>query len=308
MASHLILIGGGDIPPSITAEILARAPWGAREDSNGVSRPGPRIGVCTLASGHRTALRDLPERLFSGRHTCPPPRAFDFLAEDATEWDFQNKARHVGAMRAFAETSASVALLDGLDALFFSGGDQRIILDTLRGTRFEAAMRARFVAGTLLVAGTSAGLQVQSELALTGDFLKPQPRPDAESVEDTRCTKFALNHTEVVAGFGLLEGVILDQHFIVRGRYNRLMSAVLDHPRFLGLGVDEQTALCVSRSDGDAAQTTIVGNSGVFYADGRQARVDVDAQGELRSATGLACGILFPAAHVPFTLTLRSAP
>ena len=48
---------------------------------------------------------------------------------------------------------------------------------------------------------------------------------------------------EVRAGLGLLPGVILDQHFLKRQRQNRLFGLVLDHPRLLGVGVDEGTAL-----------------------------------------------------------------
>ena len=43
-------------------------------------------------------------------------------------------------------------------------------------------------------------------------------------------------------GFGLWPEVIVDQHFIARQRFNRLLSAVLDKPELVGVGVDEATA------------------------------------------------------------------
>ncbi len=68
-------------------------------------------------------------------------------------------------------------------------------------------------------------------------------------------------------GLGLLEGVLVDQHFLARGRIGRLITAVLD-PRTadLGMGVDENTALVV---EGGVAR--VVGASGVVVVDGSTA-------------------------------------
>ena len=40
-------------------------------------------------------------------------------------------------------------------------------------------------------------------------------------------------------GFGLIPGVIVDQHFAERGRIGRLIGAVAQNPRLLGRGLDE---------------------------------------------------------------------
>jgi cyanophycinase len=68
---------------------------------------------------------------------------------------------------------------------------------------------------------------------------------------------------EVRAGLGLLPGVILDQHFIKRQRQNRLFGLVLDHPRLLGVGVDEGTALAVT----DNRHAEVVGPGPVMMVD-----------------------------------------
>ena len=77
-------------------------------------------------------------------------------------------------------------------------------------------------------------------------------------------------------GLGLLDGVLVDQHFLARGRIGRLITAVLD-PRTseLGMGVDENTALVVE--DGVAR---VVGASGVVVVDGST------ATGEARGTPG----------------------
>jgi hypothetical protein len=65
-------------------------------------------------------------------------------------------------------------------------------------------------------------------------------------------------------GMGFFEP-ILDQHFLARGRFGRLLVSTIqpDLPH-IGLGIDENTALVV---DGDSA--VVVGASGVVVVDGR---------------------------------------
>jgi cyanophycinase len=48
------------------------------------------------------------------------------------------------------------------------------------------------------------------------------------------------------AGFGLLAGAVVDQHFSQRKRETRLLGVLKQHADLIGLGVDERTALIVS--------------------------------------------------------------
>jgi cyanophycinase len=60
----------------------------------------------------------------------------------------------------------------------------------------------------------------------------------------------------------LPEGVLVDQHFLRRGRQNRLFSLIMERPDHLGLGIDEATALVVK--DGKA---TVLGDRSVMVFD-----------------------------------------
>ena len=51
---------------------------------------------------------------------------------------------------------------------------------------------------------------------------------------------------QMVAGFGLVPDVIIDQHFRQRDRIGRLLSLVAANPGLLGVGIDEDTAACSS--------------------------------------------------------------
>ena len=60
-------------------------------------------------------------------------------------------------------------------------------------------------------------------------------------------------------GLGLLDSVIIDQHFIVRSRYNRMLSALAAFPTFTCVGIDESTAIVVHHKE-----VKIVGESQVI--------------------------------------------
>jgi cyanophycinase len=90
-----------------------------------------------------------------------------------------------------------------------------------------------------------------SEKMLTGNQLK-------DSVYRSAVPVLWQDNIEIVEGLGLLNSAIVDQHFIVRSRHNRLLSAVLEN-RMDGIGIDESTAIIIQ---GDSA--AVVGESQVI--------------------------------------------
>lgn len=131
--------------------------------------------------------------------------------------------------------------------IFFGGGDQGRIMDVLQDRELADALRERYRQGVVF-AGTSAGTAMMSGIMITGGA-------DSTVLDGRR--------VEVRAGLGLLPGVILDQHFLKRQRQNRLFGLVLDHPRLLGVGVDEGAALAVT----DNRHAEVVGPGAVMMVD-----------------------------------------
>jgi cyanophycinase len=77
-----------------------------------------------------------------------------------------------------------------------------------------------------------------SKIMITGNELKhPDYTSTFKSIEE--------NNIETKAGLGLIQGVIVDQHFLRRSRHNRLLSAVMEFPDHVGIGIDEATAVLV---------------------------------------------------------------
>lgn len=64
-------------------------------------------------------------------------------------------------------------------------------------------------------------------------------------------------------GLGLIPDVIIDQHFAERGRIGRLLGAVAQNPRVLGIGIDEDTAIIVENNT-----FTVLGAGAVYVVDG----------------------------------------
>lgn len=142
----------------------------------------------------------------------------------------------------------AVAAIDRSNLIWFTGGDQIRITKAIIGTPIAETLRRRYQEGAT-IAGTSAGAAVMSGLMLTG-------RADLDAIRS--------GTTQLVDGLGLWNDVIIDQHFLKRGRFNRLAGAVLDHPDLLGIGIDESTAVVVSGREFEVA-----GRSNVIVVDAR---------------------------------------
>jgi cyanophycinase len=72
------------------------------------------------------------------------------------------------------------------------------------------------------------------------------------------------------AGLGLVDGVVVDQHFEQRGRWGRLLAAVALSPRLLGIGLDEDTAAVIHAD----RTLEVIGKGAVTIVDGSEVATD----------------------------------
>jgi len=122
--------------------------------------------------------------------------------------------------RKTADDPAFARPLTDATAVWLGGGDQSKLTAAYRGTLVEKAIgEVRRRGG--VIGGTSAGAAAQSEVMITGG------RTEATTA----------------AGFGWLAGTVVDQHFLKRDRFARLMSVLDRHPAVIGIGIDEGTAV-----------------------------------------------------------------
>ena len=149
--------------------------------------------------------------------------------------------------RAEAGQEDKLKVLERVSAIFFSGGDQLRITSQIGDTPIYERVHEIFQSGGL-IAGTSAGASVMSETML---------------VRGPSATSFRLGDLHMAPGLGLLPNVIIDQHFAQRGRIGRLIGAVAQNPRVLGIGIDENTAIVVQ-----GTQFKVIGGGAVYLVDG----------------------------------------
>jgi len=153
--------------------------------------------------------------------------------------------------RAQSSDPVLVRELDRATGIFMTGGNQLKLSTVIAGTPFgQAIVEARGRGVT--IAGTSAGASIQSShmVAFGPGGSTPKQRM-----------------TQVAAGLGLVEKCVIDQHFAQRNRYGRLLMIVSQSPQLLGMGVDEDTAAVISRTD-DAEILRVVGRGSVTLMDG----------------------------------------
>lgn len=175
---------------------------------------GPFITVITLPSTWDSTFLVISEQLqrLSGRHCVR----------------FDSAALH------------QTARLDSLSqsgVIFISGGDQSRMMRLIAGTSVADRIRTAYRAGAV-IGGTSAGASVMSRRMITGNQLR-------DTVYQPTFPVLQHQNIDLQPGLGLLDSVIIDQHFVVRSRYNRLLSALLDNPDYQCVGIDENTALLV---------------------------------------------------------------
>lgn len=158
-----------------------------------------------------------------------PERIFAVWAEELAP--FIERSRLEEAERApLADRARFLAQLVRSTALFFTGGDQSRIMQVLSSDPEVAQTIRTLYRRGIPIGGTSAGAAVLSSLMFTG-------REDPAVIDPAA--------TGLAEGFGLVSNVLFDTHFLRRQRENRLFGAVLGNPSFLGVGIDENTALWI---------------------------------------------------------------
>jgi cyanophycinase len=137
-------------------------------------------------------------------------------------------------------------------AVFFTGGDQSQLVSILAETELLKVIRNKYHSDKhFIVAGTSAGAMAMPEIIITRGLIR-----EALYSKDI----------EIEKGFDLIQDVIVDTHFIKRGRFARLAHAVALNPKCLGIGLGENTALIIS--EGNIAKC--LGSGMIILIDGRK--------------------------------------
>lgn len=222
--------------------------------------PGARVAVVAAASGE-------------------PQRAAARVDAALRRHGVQGQAIGVAPQADGAEAARAAALeprwaeaVAASQGVYFTGGAQARLLDTLapggRATPLLQAVHALHARGGV-VAGSSSGAAVLSAVCF---------REAPDLIGALRGT--LREGVEVGRGFGFLPpSLLLDQHFVKRGRIGRLLPLMAARGLPLGLGVEEDSAALLQ-----AGTLEVLGRHGVLVADLAPARVEATAPLALQGA------------------------
>lgn len=139
-------------------------------------------------------------------------------------------------------------LIEQADCIMFSGGNQSRISHKIRGTAFHQILMRRFKEEPIVIAGTSAGAMAMSSEMIAGGS-------SSEALQK--------GTVKMKKGLGLIPELIIDTHFVRRGRFGRLAEALAKYPRKVGVGLAEDTGLIIKNCN----EFTVIGSGMVIVMD-----------------------------------------
>ena len=149
-----------------------------------------------------------------------------------------------------SEKQASIDLVKMANCIMFSGGDQSKITDKIGGTTTHSILAERYKNETgFVIAGTSAGAMVMANEMISGG---------------SATEAFVKGAVSMYKGLGLIPELIIDTHFIQRGRFGRQSEAVAKFPHLLGIGLAEDTGMIIQNGN----DCTVIGSGMAILFDG----------------------------------------
>jgi cyanophycinase len=149
-----------------------------------------------------------------------------------------------------SEKETAIQSIKEANCVMFSGGDQSKITDKIGGTTIHQILVDRYKneAG-FVIAGTSAGAMAMANEMIAGG---------------SASEAFIKGAVTMYKGLNLIPELIIDTHFIKRGRFGRQSEAVAKHPHLIGFGLAEDTGMIIKNGN----DCTVIGSGMVIVFDG----------------------------------------
>ncbi|RNC87849.1 MAG: cyanophycinase [Winogradskyella sp.] len=175
-----------------------------------------------------------------------------------------------------SETEHAISLIKNANCIMFSGGNQSKITDKIGGTTIHKILAKRYKNEKgFVIAGTSAGAMVMANEMIAGG---------------SASESFIKGAVKMYKGLSLIPELIIDTHFIRRGRFGRVSEAVAQFPKLVGLGLAEDTGIIIKNNTFE-----VIGSGMVIVFDGRKIKHNnhkILEEGTAMSLTNLRTHIL----------------
>lgn len=150
-----------------------------------------------------------------------------------------------------SNSDETLELIKQADCVMFSGGNQSKIIEHIAGTQLHDLLIRRYREDkNFVIAGTSAGAMSMSKEMIAGGSSKESFKKGAVKMHQ---------------GMSFIPNLIIDSHFINRGRFGRLAEAVAKFPKLIGVGLAEDTGLIIK----NGTTFEIIGSGMVIVFDAR---------------------------------------
>lgn len=149
-----------------------------------------------------------------------------------------------------SEKQESIDLIKSANCIMFSGGNQSKITNKIGGTTIHSILMERYKNEEgFVIAGTSAGAMAMANEMIAGG---------------SASEAFVKGAVKMYKGLGLIPNLVIDTHFIRRGRFGRQSEAIAKFPNLIGLGLAEDTGLIIKNGN----DCTVIGSGMVIVFDG----------------------------------------
>jgi cyanophycinase len=149
-----------------------------------------------------------------------------------------------------SEKEAAIKLIKEANCVMFSGGDQSKITNKIGGTIIHKILADKYKnEDRFVIAGTSAGAMAMANEMIAGG---------------SASEAFIKGAVTMYKGLNLIPELIIDTHFIRRGRFGRQSEAVAKHPHLIGIGLAEDTGMIIK----NGSDCTVIGSGMVIVFDG----------------------------------------
>jgi cyanophycinase len=152
-----------------------------------------------------------------------------------------------------ANDPKNVERLQNADVVMFTGGDQLRLTSIFGGTAFHHLLLERYENDPFIISGTSAGAAASSNNMI---------------YQGSSSEALLKGEVKITGGLGFINNVIIDTHFVQRGRIGRLLYACASNPINLGIGLGEDTGLLITNGNDMEA----IGSGLVILVDGTHMR------------------------------------
>jgi len=150
-----------------------------------------------------------------------------------------------------AQKSEYLERIRKADGVMMTGGNQMRLTMIYGGTEFLEILHDRYMNEAFVIAGTSAGAMAMSNTMI---------------YEGASHEALLKGKVKITTGLAFIKDVIIDSHFVKRGRFGRLAQVVCSNPACIGIGLGEDTGVLVR--NGNELET--IGSGLVLIFDGHE--------------------------------------